>query len=104
MDLAGKLFASADVRILSFLEEALQSLELLVREDGAVPSLPAAVQLVEELQLGPRQAAHVHVGHHLVGHRRDQHRARAVIACMTDRQHTSWLGGNPIYTLNYLAY
>lgn len=79
--LAGQLFPGADVGVLGLLEEALQSLQLLIGEDGAVPPLPAAVQLVEELQLGPRQAAHVHVGHHLMWYRGDQHRARAVVGC-----------------------
>ena len=89
MDFAGQLLPGADVRVLGLLEQALQSLQLLVGEDGAVPPLPAAVQLVEELQLGPRQAAHVHVGHHLVRDRRDQHRARAVVAC-TVRAEKTW--------------
>jgi len=85
VDLAGQLLAGADIRVLGLLEEALQGLELLVREDGAVAPLPAAVQLVEELQLGARQAAHVHVGHQLVRHRGQQHRTRAVVACAAGR-------------------
>lgn len=84
VDLAGQLLPGADVRVLGLLEEAFQSLQLLVRENGAVPPLPAAMQLVEELQLGPRQAAHVHVGHHLVRDWRDKHRARALVACMAE--------------------
>lgn len=70
---AGQLLSRAHVRVLGLLKESLQSLELLVREDGAVAALPAAVELVEELQLGAGQAAHVHVGHHLVWDRGDQH-------------------------------
>lgn len=85
VDLAGQLLPRTHVRVLGLLEEALQSLQLLVGEDGAVPALPAAVQLVEELQLGAGQAAHVHVGHHLVRDRRDQHRARAVVAWRGER-------------------
>lgn len=95
VDLAGQLLPGADVRVLGLLEEALQSLQLLVCEDGAVSPLPAAVQLVEELQLGSRQAAHVHVGHHLVRDRRDEHRARAVVACMaegTENTHGELIG------------
>lgn len=85
MDLASQLLPCSDVRVLGLLEEALQSLELLVGEDGAVPPFPAAVQLVEELQLGSRQAPHVHV-HHLVRNRGDQNRARAVVACVAERR------------------
>lgn len=66
MNLASQLLPGADVRVLGLLEEALESLQLLVGEDGAVPPLPAAVQLVEKLQLGSGEAGHVHVGHHLV--------------------------------------
>lgn len=84
MDLASQLLPGAHVWVLGLLEKALQSLQLLVGEDGAVPPLPAAVQLVEELQLVARQAAHVHVGHHLVRNRGDEHRARVVVA---------WCGG-----------
>lgn len=81
VDLAGQLFAGSDVGVLGLLEEAFQSLQLLVGEDGSVPPLPAAVQLVEELQLGACEAAHVHVGHHLMRDGRQQHRAGAVVAC-----------------------
>lgn len=85
MDLASQLLPGADVWVLGLLKKALQSLELLVGEDGAVPPLPATVQLVEELQFVSRQAAHVHVGHHLVRNRRDEHRARVVVACVEER-------------------
>lgn len=81
MDLAGQLFAGTDVGVLGLLEEALQSLQLLVGEDGSVPPLPAAVQLVEELQLGARETAHVHVGHHLMRDGGQEHRAGAVVPC-----------------------
>lgn len=43
VDLAGQLLPGADVWVLGLLKEALQSLQLLVGEDGAVPPLPAAV-------------------------------------------------------------
>lgn len=92
MDLAGQLFAGSDVGVLGLLEEAFQSLQLLVGEDGSVPPLPAAVQLVEELQLGACEAAHVHVGHHLMRDGRQQHRASAVVACGSWR-HRGGKGG-----------
>ena len=63
-----------------------QRFELLVSEDGTVPPLPPAVQLVEELQLGARQGAHVHVGHHLVRHGRHQHGTGALVACDRGRR------------------
>lgn len=81
MDLAGQLLAGTDVGVLGLLEEALQSLQLLVGEDGSVPPLPAAVQLVEELQLGACETAHVHVGHHLMRDGGQEHRAGAVVPC-----------------------
>lgn len=81
MDLAGQLLAGPDVGVLGLLEEALQSLQLLVGEDGAVPPLPATVQLVEELQLGACETAHVHVGHHLMRDGGQEHRAGAVEPC-----------------------
>lgn len=86
VDLPGQLLPGAHIRVLGLLEQPLQRLELLVGEDGAVPPLPPAVQLVEQLQLRARQAAHVHVGHHVVRHRRDQNRARTVVACRSGRQ------------------
>lgn len=81
MDLAGQLLAGPDVGVLGLLEEALQSLQLLVGEDGSVPPLPATVQLVEELQLGACETAHVHVGHHLMRDGGQEHRAGAVEPC-----------------------
>lgn len=81
MDLAGQLLAGPDVGVLGLLEEALQSLQLLVGEDGAVPPLPATVQLVEELQLGACETPHVHVGHHLMRDVGQEHRAGAVEPC-----------------------
>lgn len=81
VDLAGQLLAGTDVGVLGLLEEAFQCFQLLVGEDGAMPPLPAAVQLVEELQLGACQTAHVHVGYHLMRDGRQEHRAGAVVAC-----------------------
>ena len=89
--LPGQLLAGTHVWVLGLLEEVLQSLELLVGEDGAVPPLPPAMQLVEELQLGARQGAHVHVGQHLVRHRGHQHRAGALVACDRVRRTVSRL-------------
>lgn len=89
MDLAGQLLAGTDVGVLGLLEEALQSLQLLVGEDGSVPPLPAAVQLVEELQLGACETAHVHVGHHLMRDGGQEHRAGAVVPCGSGEQPVS---------------
>lgn len=89
--LPGQLLAGTHVWVLGLLEEVLQSFELLVGEDGAVPPLPPAMQLVEELQLGARQGAHVHVGQHLVRHRGHQHRAGALVACDRVRRTVSRL-------------
>lgn len=86
MHLPGQLLAGANVWVLGLLEEVLQRFELLVSEDGTVPPLPPAVQLVEELQLGARQGAHVHVGHHLVRHGGHQHGAGALVACDRGRR------------------
>lgn len=91
VDLPGQLLPRAHIRVLGLLEEPLQRLELLVGEDGPVPPLPPAVQLVEQLQLGAREAAHVHVGHHVVRHRRDQNRARTLVACRAERRFGSEL-------------
>lgn len=82
MDFPRELFPCADVRVLGLLKKVFQSLKLLVGEDGSVSPLPSAVELVQELELGPRQGAHVHIGHHLVRDGRDEHGARAVITCM----------------------
>lgn len=77
-----ELFPCADVRVLCLLKEIFQGLELLVGEDSPVSSLASAVELVQELELRPRQGAHVHIGHHLVRDGRDEHGARVVITCM----------------------
>lgn len=86
MNFPGQLLPCPDVRVLGLLEEALQSLQLLVGEDRPMPALPATMQLVEELQLSSRQAAHVHVGHHVVRNRGQKHRGRAIVACKTGVQ------------------
>ena len=80
MHLPGQLLAGAHVWVLGLLVEVLRRFELLVSEDGTVPPLPPAVQLVEELQFGARQSTHVLVGHHLVRHGGHQHGAGALVA------------------------